>query len=154
MSLLDHPVASFAKSDLRKPEVAEKASSGPVEIRGTSTSKPLLLVSAEAVERERELRTAVDAFLRAVVELRRPDPSPVVLAEVGFAAAWPATDRETFLDAYAEALNATLRAEDLAPLGAFLATMSSPGRSSDRPDFDGRVSSKAHAALSARFGSS
>ena len=150
MSLLDSPIASFAKSDLRKAEVTTTANRGPVEIRAGGATGPLLLVPQAAVQAIRDERTAIGEFVRIVVELRRPDPSPVMLGDVGFVASWPPEDRDRFLVGYAEAFDASLRAESLGPLHAFVAVMSAPNRVIDRPDFDGRVTTGAEEAIAAR----
>lgn len=149
MSILDAPVATYSRSDLRKPEVLEVAQQGPVEIRNPSGD--LLLLRRSDVDRIRELRDAVEDFLRVLVEVRRPDPSPIVLGDVGFVSNWSAEDRAKFLEGYAEALDASLRANDPNPVRLFIKAMVSSPRVSDRPDFDGRISDTAYEGLAARL---
>ncbi|MCZ7537149.1 MAG: hypothetical protein M5T61_15435 [Acidimicrobiia bacterium] len=153
MGVLGTPIASFSKSELRRPEVTERASVGPVEIRASGSTAALLLVPESAVEALRELQHAAEEFVRMVVELRRPNPSPVVLGPVGFIAAWPKEQQDRFLEGYAEALVASLRSEDSAPLRSYVATMAAPGRRSDRPDFDGRVPATTQRDLATRLSS-
>lgn len=153
MSILDTPIASFAESELRRPEVLETARRGPVEIRGSDSADPLLLIPRAVAQTLRELRELVELFLLMTVELRRAKPSPVVLGDVGFVAALTLEQRERFLEGYAEALGESVRTESPAPVRAYMAIMAASERRSDRPDFDGRVTEETRAVLASRLSS-
>lgn len=151
MSILDVPIASFTRSDLRRPEVVETAQRGPVKIRNADGD--LVLVAQTEVDRARELRSEAHNFLRVLVEVRRSAPSPVILGDVSFVADWSAEDRERFMEGYAEALDLSLRDNDITPLRLFIKTMRAPERRTDRPDFDGRIDPSAHNRIAARLSS-
>lgn len=151
MSILDAPVATYSRSELRKAEVADAAQRGPVEIRNPGGD--LVLVARTEIDRIRDLHDAASSFLRASVELRRSAPSPIILGEMSFAASWSLEDREHFLERYAEAVDASLRANDPGPVHLFIATMQSPPRASDRPDFDGHIAEDSAALVASRLSS-
>jgi hypothetical protein len=151
MSLLDAPVATFSKSELRKPEVVKAAEHGLVEIRTGGPTDPLVLVPGAAVQVIRDLRRAAEEFLRVFAELRRERPSRIVLGDVAFVADWDPEDRDRFLEGYAEALDASLRTESTAPLRAFVSAMDSVARHVESPKVEGRIAPDAHDALAARL---
>lgn len=145
------PLASYTKSELRKPEVVKQAFQGPVEIVVGGGADPLLLMSRALVEAHAELQRLTEVFVRMVVELQRDDPSAVVLGEVGYIAAWSPEDRQRFVAGFAEALATSLRAGDPRAARGYISLMETAGHSTARRDLTGEVSGRARAAVADRL---
>jgi hypothetical protein len=146
------PIASFSRSRLRDPDVVAAAGTGLVEIRVGSGGESLAMLPMHTIHAHEEVRQLAQTFVRAVVALRQPDPSPVLLGDVAYVAEWSPEQRERFLYGFAEAVAESLRLEDPAPARFYVEMMGARDATSTSPQFSGEVSGDVDAALSERFG--
>ena len=154
MKMLEQPIRTFQKSELRKPEVVTCAQDGPVEIRVGPTQDSLYLLPRRILLAQDELNRFTMLYVRMTVELTRPEPSPAILGDVGYIADWPAGERSNFADGFAEALSEAIRLNDPDIVRAYITIMEkTPPAGLDRPDLTGDLSDEAIAALSARLSS-
>jgi len=145
------PIASFSKSKLRSPDLVAMAKQGPVEIRLGGSEDPLYLVPGASLRTHARVQQLVELFVRTVVELMRDDPSPAILGEVSYVARWQRSERERFVEGFAEAINESLRADDPAPAEAFVRVMATAGRTATRRELTGVLSDAAEQALADRL---
>lgn len=146
------PVASFSRSRLRDPDVVAAAATGLVEIRTGSESDSLAMLPMRSVRDQEEIRQLTQTFVRTMVALRQPNPSPALLGDAAFVADWPPDERERFLYGFAEAIAESLRLDDPAPARFYLRVLASRDVGFSSPQFTGEVSDDAADVLAARVG--
>ncbi len=146
------PVASFSRSRLRDPEVVAAAVNGLVEIRIGSDHDSLAMLPMSAIRAREEVRQLTQTFVRAMVALRQPDPSAVLLGDVAYVADWSPEERDQFLYGFAEAIAESLRVDDPAPARFYVQVLASRDVEFRSPQFTGEVSGDTANALEARIG--
>lgn len=152
MYMITGPVASFSRSRLRDPDVVAAAVTGLVEIRIGSESESLAMLPMRTIRNHEEVRQLAQTFVRAMVALRQPDPSPVLLGDVAYVADWSPAERERFLYGFAEAVAESLRLDDPAPARFYIDVLASRHVEFPSPQFTGELSGDAADALAARVG--
>ena len=156
MSILEQPILTFTKSELRKPEVVRHAQAGPVEILLGGSEESLVLLPERMLRAHDELSRLTTVFLRMIVELGRSEPSPTILGEVGYIATWSHVERSNFADGLAEALAESLRLGDPTVAWTFIEIMGKTEPSNlDRSDLTGdfsALSAPDRERFTARFG--
>lgn len=152
MPMVTGPIASFSRSRLRDPDVVATAETGLVEIRIGSESDSLALLPMRTIRAHEEVRQLTQTFVRALVALRQPDPSPVLLGDVAYVADWSPDEREQFLFGFAEAIAESLRLNDPAPARFYVEVLASRDVEFRSPQFTGEVSGDAADALAAHVG--
>lgn len=150
--MITTPVASFSRSRLRDPEVVAAAVTGLVEIRVGSESDSLAILPMSTIRAHEEIRQLTQTFVRAMVALRQPDPSPVLLGDVAYVADWSPHEQERFLYGFAEAVAESLRTDDPAPARFYVEVLASRDVEFNSPQFTGEVSGDTADALKARIG--
>lgn len=123
---------SFRKSDLRKPEVVEKALEGPVEIV-VDVQTSLVLLPLQRHENTEQIRRLTQTYLATIAALGHDDVSPLILGDVGFIADWPPDERAAFAVGFGEALAESLRTNDPAPALGYVRIMGTRRPSIERP---------------------
>ena len=146
------PIASFSRSRLRDPDVVAAAGTGLVEIRVGSEGESLAMLPMRTIRAHEEVRQLAQTFVRAMVALRQPDPSPVLLGDVAYVADWSPAQRDRFLYGFAEAVAESLRLNDPAPARFYVEVLGARDAEPVSPQFSGEVSGEVGAALSERFG--
>ena len=136
---------------MRSPEVVEAATLGPVEILLGGGAGSLVLMPAHVMAAQREVKQLALAYLRAELELRRPNPSPVVLGDVAYIANWSPEEQARFMAGFAEALAESFRTDDPVPARSFVDLMASADVITSRPDQTGTVSPDAQRYLAERL---
>jgi hypothetical protein len=124
---------AYTTSDLRRAEVVDEAFSRPVSIRDGKTGNLLLMVPQEQINRSNDISRAMQLFTRVVVECQRTDPSPVGLDQVSYIVDWTPARRQQFIRDFAEALSASITAEDPTIVEAFIGYMANAQRSVPAP---------------------
>lgn len=144
----------IAKSKvLRSPEIAELAYEHPVEVVMGSGRENLLLSSTKSWAERDEIDELAHLFVLATVATLSAVPLPAVaLGDIAFLASWSDAERERFCEAFAEAIDETLRTHDPGPARAFLEAMASPDLTSLSPTITGHVSGEAARVAERRFG--
>jgi hypothetical protein len=136
MAMLNEPIATFRKSELRKPEVVATALDGPVEIV-VDVNASLLLVPSELIDRiersHEQIRRLTQTYMAMVASLANDDVSPLVLGDVGYIAGWPADQRAAFAIGFGEALSESLRTNDPAAALGYVKIMAARRTSIERP---------------------
>ncbi len=142
---------TFSRSDLRNPDVIRRATQAPIRVLMGTPEDSLVILPERVQVASAELHGLSEVFVRAMVELQRPEPSAALLGEVGFVAHWPKAERDRFLLGFAEALAVSLRTESPAPAMAFIKVMSTADTGTERPDLSGRLSTDVVSALAKRM---
>lgn len=148
------PTRKIPKSKvLRSPEIAEAAYEQPVEVVMGSGRENLLLSSAKSWAQRDEIDHLSHLFVLATTAIRSAVPLPAVaLGELAFLLTWSEVDQGRFLEAFAEAIDETLRTHNPASARAFLRAMATPDPTSPSPSITGHVSGEAALVAERRFG--
>jgi hypothetical protein len=113
--------SAYVVSDLarQRREVVDAARREPVRIRDADGL--MLVLKTEEVDLvNSKILDYYELHARAEIECRRVSPNSGVLSEVAFIADWTASDRETFLDGFAEVLDESRRLGALEPVTFYL----------------------------------
>lgn len=138
---------------LRSPEIAESAYEQPVEVVMGSGRENLLLCPTSSWAERDEIDTLAHLYVLATVAARSTVPLPAVaLGEIAFLATWSDVEQGRFCEAFAEALDETLRTHDPRPAREFVKAMASADPTSASPTITGHVSGEAAHAAERRFG--
>jgi hypothetical protein len=126
------PTVTYRKSDLRKPEVVEKALEGPVEIF-VDVKTSLTLIASELLVQSEQIRRLTQTYLAMTAALAQDDVSPLMLGDVGYIADWPPERRSAFAVGFGEALAESLRTNDPTPALGYVKVMATNRASIERP---------------------
>ena len=149
--MLAIPERTYSASDLRRSDVIEEATHSMIGVREAKSGVTVVMMPMALIDRQNRLDGYAVLFTRVVIESQRPDPSPAMLGEVGYIAAWSVAERAAFVRAMAEALSDALLSGEPQRVAAFIDSMRNVGRAQG-PQFDRAMLDRLGAALDEHIG--